>query len=146
MVPTDASYGIEIIPREYYEKIIEICNERGIEVLLVSMPRFIKADYFEYNAVSKFAEEWGLTLIDYNLPELMEEVGFDPLTDASDEHHVNSFGAEKFSSHLGEYIKTHYELADKRDDPDFAQWHIDAEQLDQLIEENRNLLGISNPD
>jgi len=146
MAPTDEMHGIRIIPRKYFEKIIEICNERDIEVLLVSMPRFVKADYFEYNAVSKFAEEWGLTLIDYNLPELMEEVGFDPLTDASDEHHVNSFGAEKFSSHLGEYIKTNYEFDDKRDDPDFAHWHFDAEQLDQLIEENRNLLGISNPD
>ncbi len=144
MAPTDEMHGIKIEPREYYEKIIKICIERDIEVLLVSMPRFVKADYFEYNAVSKFAEEWDLTLIDYNLPELIEEVGFDPLTDASDEHHVNTFGAEKFSSHLGEYIQTHYDLEDKRDDPDFVQWHADAEQLRQLIKENREVLGISN--
>ena len=144
MAPTDAIYGIKIIPREYYEKIIDLCIERDIEVLLVSMPRLVKADYYEYNAVSKFAEEWGLTLIDYNLPELMDEVGFDPLTDMSDEHHVNAFGAEKFSSHLGEYIKTHYALEDKRNDPDYVQWHTDAEQLSLLIQEKRKNLGILN--
>jgi hypothetical protein len=142
MAPTDEMHGIKPAQREAYEKIIEICIERDIEILLVSMPRFIKADYFEYNAVSRFAEEWGLTLIDYNLPELMEEVGFDPLTDASDEHHVNSLGAEKFSSHLGDFIKTHYDLEDKRDDPDYEQWHADAEQLSQLLIENREKLGI----
>ena len=144
MAPTDEMHGIQPAQREAYEKIIEICFERDIAVLLVSMPRFVKADYFEYNAVSKFAEEWGLSLIDYNLPELMEEVGFDPLTDASDEHHVNAFGAEKFSSHLGGYIKSNYDLEDKRDNPEYAQWHADAEQLAQLIKENRENLRITN--
>jgi len=144
MAPTDEIHGIKIIPRDYYEKIIDLCIERDIEVLLVSMPRLVKADYYEYNAVSKFAEEWGLTLIDYNLPELMDEVGFNPLTDMSDEHHVNAFGAEKFSSHLGEYIKTHYALEDKRNDPDYVQWHTDAEQLSLLIQEKRKNLGILN--
>jgi len=137
MAPTDEIGGIKEISREYYEKIIQLCLEKDIEVILVSMPRLERSDYFEYAAVSKFSEEYGLTLIDYNLPELMDVVGFDPLTDMADKNHVNAFGAEKFSRHLGDYISTQFNLADKREDPNFNQWHIDAKELNQLIKENR---------
>ncbi|MEA3327447.1 MAG: hypothetical protein U9R53_09110 [Chloroflexota bacterium] len=129
--------GIKEISRLYYEKIIQLCREKDIEVLLVSMPRLERSDDYEYNAVSRFSDEYGLTLIDYNLPEFMDVVGFDPMTDMTDKNHVNSFGAEKFSRNLGDYISTQFNLADKREDPKYSQWNIDAEQLRQLIKDNR---------
>ena len=67
----------------------------------------------------------------------MDEVGFDPLTDMADKNHVNAFGAEKFSSHLGDYISAHFNLIDKREDPKFNQWNIDVKEFSQLIKENR---------
>jgi hypothetical protein len=113
----------------YYEKILEICKENQIDIVLLAMPRLSNADYGEYLAVKAFADKHNLMFIDYNLPDLMSEVGFDPNIDMVDEGHLNSCGAEKFSKHLALILQNHFDLPDRRQEGIAEQWNIDAETL-----------------
>lgn len=137
MAPTEDFHPISEVSLSYFEKILEKCEEYGIEVVLLSMPRLSTANYSQYNTVKQYSEDYGLLFIDYNLPELMEEVNFDPTTDMKDEGHVNMLGAEKFSKHFAAFLTEHFNLCDKRQNPAFIQWNTDAKYLYKLIEQNR---------
>lgn len=138
MAETNEAKGISEESRDYYEKIIEICNEKGIHVVLMSMPRLATADYAEYNAVKTYAEENKLIFVDYNLPELMNAVGFEPEKEMIDSGHINTCGAQKFSSHFAQILAENYSLDDKRNDPKFEIWDRDAAHLRALLDENCN--------
>jgi hypothetical protein len=49
-------------------------------------------------------------------------------TDMADEGHLNPIGAEKLTTHLAKYIREHYNIPDRRNDPAYAEWHVWAEQ------------------
>jgi len=138
MAPTGEEARIHKDELLYFEKMIRLCRENDIEVLLLVMPRLSRADYSEYVAVSKFSEENHLLFIDYNLPDLMSEVSFDPSTDMADEGHVNPCGAEKFSRHLAAFLRDNFDLPDRRNDPGYDQWNSDLESLKTLISQNCN--------
>ena len=45
--------------------------------------------------------------------------------DLCDSHHLNHFGAQKITNHIGKYIKEHYDIPDRRLDPAYAKWNED---------------------
>jgi len=136
MAPTDDEVKIYDNELYYFEEMIRICREKNIKVFLLVMPRLSLAKYSEYNAVKKFADKHDLLFIDYNFPELMKEVDFNPATDMLDQSHVNPCGAVKFSRHLAEVLKNNFSLPDRRNDPDYERWHLDLESLKKLISQN----------
>ena len=138
MTPAIKEANIHYDELLYFEKMIQLCRDRDINVFLMVMPRLSQADYSEYVAVKNFAEDNQLLFIDYNLPELMSEVSFDPSTDMADEGHVNPCGAVKFSRHLAEVLKNNFRLPDRRNDPDYFKWHSDLEKLKEQISQNCN--------
>ena len=54
---------------------------------------------------------------DYNL-------NFD--RDFQDSSHLNYNGADKFTRYLGKYLKENYDLPDRRNDPKYYSWEINA--------------------
>ena len=46
-------------------------------------------------------------------------------TDFRDDDHLNYYGAQKITAHLGKYIKEHYDIPDRRLDPAYAKWNDD---------------------
>lgn len=86
---------------EYLYKIIELCKEKNVRLLLVKAPsNATEKDKKYYNTVQKIAEENGLDFVDYNL--CYEEIGLDMAEDFFDERHLNIYGAEKFSRYFAE--------------------------------------------
>ena len=118
----------------YIEKIFLICKERGIPVILATLPRFTKYNYENHVELEQLAEKYDLVFIDYNLQELNDAIGFDPATDLSDPNHVNIYGSVKISKNLGGYLKEHYDFPDRRNDPKFSNWNSDVEYLQELLE------------
>ena len=50
----------------------------------------------------------------------------DYLTDCYDDSsHLNPSGAKKVTAYLGNYMMSHYEIPDRRNDPAYAKWHDD---------------------
>ncbi len=114
---------------EYLEKIVRLCEEEGVGLLLVAVP-FGVPDNDELgrqqaaNAVADYAAEWGVPYL--NLMHHVEEMEFSFETDLADVYHVNWQGMEKVTAYLGTYLAEHYHLPDRRSDPDYAEWHTAA--------------------
>ena len=98
---------------EYLDRIVSLCREEGIELLLLTVPLTTpEEDELDRQAVlngmSDYAAEHGLPYL--NLMHCAEEMGFDFMTDMADMYHVNARGAEKVTDYLGEYLLSHYSL------------------------------------
>lgn len=133
---------------EYLIKIIELAQEKEIPLLLTVNP-YAGITYEEkkiYNHVEAIAEQYGVGYIDFN--EYCEEIGFDPATDFAEGHHMNYYGAEKFSTYYGAYIKEYCELEDHRGEAGYESWEensriykMQAENVDlaKTVDENAYL-------
>ncbi len=123
----DGAYGIESI-----KTIVSLCRERGMDVLLVTVPYEANEEEMVLTAgIHKLAAELDVPYI--NFFDRMEL--FDTTTDFKDINHVNLFGAEKVTEMLGEYMKAHYDLPDHRNEEAFASWHEDYEDYREYREE-----------
>ena len=127
MVETDATAKLPIATVVAVDEIRSICEERGIQLLLVEMPSESSWNYKKHNAVAAFAEERELTFLDLNL--CREEFDFDWETDSRDGgNHLNTSGAKKATLYLGEYLADACDLPDHRTDANFAPWNTDYQQ------------------
>lgn len=128
-------------------KVMELCNERGIQLMLLEMPSASSWSYEKHQAVSEFARQNGLPFLDLNVEAQQGRMAFDWTKHSKDGgDHLNLFGAEIATAYLGAYLKEHYDLPDRRQDPDYAFWKEDAayyernrrkelEKLDEMPEE-----------
>lgn len=101
------------------EEMAEICKEQGISFVLFKSP---KQDWYQYFTIEieKLADSLGIAFIDYN--SLVQETGLDMANDFRDIYHLNNQGAAKVSSHMGAFLKGHYELPDRRKDIEANSW------------------------
>ncbi|MBQ9644464.1 MAG: SGNH/GDSL hydrolase family protein, partial [Lachnospiraceae bacterium] len=52
-----------------------------------------------------------------------DEMEIDGLTDYYDNRaHTNALGSEKVTAYLGQYLREHYDLPDRRGDAAYASW------------------------
>lgn len=110
---------------EYLKKMIESCQEKGIEVLLVNLPYPAgEGRQREANSVYEIAEEYG---VDYlNFVAMDSVVNY--TTDCYDaDSHLNPSGARKVTDYLGRYIREHYDVPDRRNDANYQSWNGDFE-------------------
>lgn len=112
---------------EYLHKIIDLCNDNGVELMLVKAPSNSTNEEKQcYNSVEKIAEEAGVVFVDYN--QKYDEIGLDLKSDFFDDTHLNVKGAEKFSNY---FAKTVNFFSDKkRTDND---WSLDLEKYQEAI-------------
>lgn len=97
----------------YFEKIIKLCKEKDIELILVTAPvapsyfdamQKYKYDYKDiHNKVKEIALRNNLKYIDYNLKNSKEGLFSDK--DFSDNNHLNYQGAQKISFFLAKELK-----------------------------------------
>ncbi len=104
----------------YLKKIIALCKENDVELMLVKTPSNATAEEKKYyNTVERVAKENGVTFVDYNMH--YDEICLDFETDFFDDSHLNVNGAEKFSKHFVE--NTEYFAEKVRNDKDWqAEW------------------------
>ena len=132
-----ANYKLPEIGFEYLEKMRALCEEKGVEFILVKAPtnnwKYYWYDQWEAQIVD-WANEKGVDY--YNFIPLDEEIGLDWNTDTYDGGvHLNVFGAEKLTSYMGKILTEKYGLADRRGDVEHdAVW---AEKL-AIYQKERN--------
>lgn len=108
---------------EYFEKIVSLCRENGVELMLVKTPNNkTTAQEAHYKAIHALAAENGLELVDYNA--LYPEIGLDLKTDFYDKSHLNFRGAEKFTRYFADTLNLE-PSADTNGTA--AQWDMDLE-------------------
>lgn len=99
---------------KYLEKMAALCEEKGIELLLIKAPSLYPHWYDQWEVqVEEFAAEHGLRYI--NFLELIDEIGIDYSTDTYDAGlHMNLSGAEKLANYLGQVLVDDFGLTDRR--------------------------------
>lgn len=112
---------------EYLRKIFELCQSEGIELMLVGMPNPDYAnDHMYYNALWALAEEYGISGINYNDPDL--RFGLRYSSDFADWQHLNVKGSQTFSRKLAEDLLERYDLQDHRGEEGYESYDLAAEE------------------
>lgn len=112
----------------YLRMMIEACQSRGIEVMLVHLPYpSTQEDQMAANAVYWIAEEYGVDYVDFVYLDQVVDYNVDCFDSFS---HLNPSGARKVTDYLGRYITDHFELPDRRGDAAYAHW---AEDYDDYM-------------
>ena len=115
-------------PVEYLDKIVALCKEKGIELIMVKSPCLYPAWYDEWDAwLTDYAERNGVAYI--NAIPLMDQMGIDLTTDTYDGGiHLNVYGAEKYTRWLGAYLSERGLIEDQRLDPIAAARYSDLKE------------------
>ena len=128
----------ETISYEYLLKIIDLCKENGIQLIITKVPFSSSSGNLNtYDAIFKIAKERSVDVIDFY--DHLDEIKLDLSIDYYDESHVNYGGAKKITSFLIDYLKENYTLEDHRGDRKYDLWNqnkYDYNILDMQIKEN----------
>jgi hypothetical protein len=116
---------IKEIPKlnyRYIKMLIELCQSKNIEVVLLSTPSMKNYNYKKYKAAKELAKEFNLDYLDLNLDF---KIGIDWSIDSMDGgDHLNWQGALKVSNYLGLFMKERG-LANHKNNPKYASWNTD---------------------
>ena len=132
-----ADYTLPEVGFEYLEKMRALCEEKGVEFILIKAPTN-NWKYYWYN-------EWELQIVEwanekdvpyYNFISMEGEIGLDWNTDTYDGGiHLNVYGAEKLTAYFGEILVEEYGFTDRRGNAELdAVW---AEKL-AIYQKERN--------
>ncbi|SHO48376.1 hypothetical protein [Anaerocolumna xylanovorans] len=119
---TDKIEPIDAQPLFYLNKIVDLCKERNIQLILYSAPTPLCWTYEKHNAADSFASKNNLTYIDLNLHA--EKLKIDWARDTRDKgNHMNYYGAKKVTDYIGDYLSEHTDLTDRRGQKQYASWN-----------------------
>lgn len=112
---------------EYLNKIINLCKENGIELIVYATPYATSAAAYEERmgpmlALEKYLEEIGIPFL---FLQKSGVAGLDYGTDFCDWAHLNLNGQKKVTSYLGSYLSEHYGILDHRGDQRYMSYEND---------------------
>lgn len=115
---------------KYIEQVKQMCEEKGAELIIFSMPCQKNWNMKIHNGMQKKADELGLKYLDLNLVDSDLDanpvdctLGMDWQTDTRDGgEHLNSNGAAKVSDYLGKYITNYGVELGNRSGDNYATW------------------------
>ncbi len=113
-----ADYRFPEISTQYLEKIRALCEEEGIQLVLMKAPSLYPVWYDQWEEqIRGYAEAHQLLYI--NCIPAIEEIGLDFNEDTYDGGlHMNVYGAEKLTRYLGRILQEGCGLKDLRGDPE----------------------------
>ncbi|MEI0495618.1 SGNH/GDSL hydrolase family protein [Brachyspira intermedia] len=111
---------------EYYRKTIELVKNNDIPLILTisPYPAFNENRQKIFNTAKKIADEYNVPFINFNFN--YDDYNLDFNTDFADNSHLNYKGAIKLTRYLGKYLKENYDLPDRRGDPKYYSWEMNA--------------------
>lgn len=123
--------------KEYLDKIVELCNQEGISLILTSTP-VTNADKDRFYLMQEYADEHGLLYLDFNEKTLYDSIGFDFYSDSHDSLHQNLWGAKKITNHIGHVLTDQYNIGGKFDE----QWE-DSRKVYEEVKKDCELQRIT---
>ena len=128
-----ADYTIHADQMMWLERIRPLCEEKGVELVLVKAPSLYPHWYDQWDAqITEYAEKNDLLYV--NLLAARDEIGLDFTTDTYDGGlHLNLAGAEKLSHYFGKILRDECGLESRRDEKTLEDaW---AEKKEWYLEE-----------
>lgn len=113
---------------DYLDKMADLCEEKGAQLVLIKAPSLYPYWYDEWNdQIEEYAEKRGLPYL--NFLENADEIGIDYETDTYDSGlHLNLYGAEKLSHWFGAWLQENCDVPDRRgEEPYQSAWEEKSE-------------------
>lgn len=121
---------------EYLNKIYELLEEKGIELVLTRAP-YTMPEFDDYQ-LNRQAQEWAaskdIVVVDYFELIASGQIPIDLQTDFRDQDHLNYLGAVKATDYISEFLITNFQFADRRGDKKYRLWE-EMEYDYSLVEE-----------
>ena len=116
-----ADYSFGDVCWQYLEKMRLLCEENGVELILIKAPSVYPYWYDQYDAqIEEYAAKHGLAF--YNFLDHVEEIGIDYQVDTYDAGlHMNLSGATKLSAYFAKILSEQHGLPDHRGDVAFDE-------------------------
>lgn len=127
-----ADYRFADVCYEYLDKMRVLCEENGVELILVKAPSLYPYWYEEYDKqITDYAAEHNLAY--YNFTQDIQQIGLDFQQDTYDAGlHLNLSGAKKLSVYFADILAKQHGLADHRNDAEVAAVYEKKLQLYDL--------------
>lgn len=148
------NYDFSDVCWEYLDKMVKLCRDNAITLVLMKAPSIIPYWYKEWDdQIIAYAEKNGLLYI--NAIDELDNIGINYQTDTYDAGlHLNIYGAEKLSRYLGNILCENYGIDDHRGEYDYNMYWaaaIDFHQrmysaLSTQINEDKRFTGYPNLD
>jgi len=121
------------LPQEYLHKIIALCRDENIPLVLMASPFSASADMqAQLNFVNQVADEEDIPYL--NFLYLLNDVNFDFTQDMAEWSHMNYFGVQKVTSYLGRYLQENYHLPDGRNSEEIsAFWNEQYDIFEKVL-------------
>lgn len=145
MKKTDEVEEIKPLIMFYLKKMMYLCQEKGAELILVSVPSPDNWNYRKHNGVQQFADEYGVKYMDLNLS--VDELGIDWMKDTTDKgDHLSFTGARKVTDYMGDYLAANFSLKDRRTEPKYRVWNAGIKNyLKRTDQREREALELKKP-
>lgn len=128
---------------KYLDKMVELCEEYQVELVLVKAPSLYPYWYDEWDEqMENYANEHGLKY--YNFLSNTEEIGLDFSKDTYDGGlHLNLSGAEKLSRYMGKILSEECNVKSRRGEEKLEEiWEKKIELYNAEKQAQYNQLGI----
>jgi hypothetical protein len=111
-----ANYSFADVCWDYLKDMTALCQEKGIELILIKAPSLYPYWYEQYDAqIADFAAEYGLSYYDFT--DFIEDIGLDFQVDTYDAGlHLNHPGAVKLSRYFARILAQNHGLDDHSGD------------------------------
>ena len=115
-----ADYAFGDICYNYLEQMRKLCEEKGVELILIKAPSVYPYWYDEYDQqIQDYADRHGLKF--YNFLDHVDEIGIDYNLDTYDGGlHLNLTGTTKLSAWFAQILADDHGISDHRNDPEIA--------------------------
>lgn len=106
---SDKVAELQEVDKVYIDKIIQLCDSEGIELIIIKTPVVISEEQHQViNGLGMYIEEYGVQF--YDCSEGKDINGFDFETDMMDGIHLNKNGAKKMTSYIARILGEIYDF------------------------------------
>ena len=138
MEPSEDVYSVPLLIRWYFRQIYNICQKRGIQLMLVSTPSTTNWDTYHHNGIVELLEGLDADYMDMNL--LTQEIPIDWSTDTYDAgDHLNYYGACKVTDYMGAWLEHTGLFTDKRNEVAYASWNAALAEFQEMLAQEKAL-------
>ncbi len=123
-------------PMTYLTKLIDLCEEHDIKLVLIKTPQDDWTDE-DHNAVQAISEQNELDFFDFNYEPYLDEIDYNGALDRKDNMHLTYPGAVKLTDWLGEYLTEECGNRDIRGEEKYAFME------EQLADFHREIASVS---
>ncbi len=128
IISKDKPTPIPDIPKEYLDRIMELCKEKGIRLVVISIPYTADDDHKDQvleetsvlPSITEYAHNNNISYL--NLMEVDDEIGINYDTDFRDWQHLNYYGSKKVNSYIGKYLLEEVGIENHRKDDQYDEW------------------------